>query len=274
MNTRPFTIFGAIGAGFYSLVDHYWSWLKVTLMTIAILIVSLIPFGLLFGISVWFAAIMKHMFILRLAVLALMVWIVFSYLLFAVLLFLGWFRAFFHMYDNKEVRASSVMHFVKQRNGMLAFNFIIASLFYSVIVSVGLLLLIIPGIIWATRFGYFMYCMIEDPRLGPVEALKRSYNLVKGHTGRVLCFIVVIWVLLQSIPAFFQQLRFMKFGKQYSMIPGMPSDIQIGISIFGGLVALLNAFFLWPWHVFANIHVYRSLQRAKGELRVKIEKIY
>ncbi len=44
---------------------------------------------------------------------------------------------------------------------------------------VGLILLIIPGIIWAIQFCFYDY-LIVDRGFGPVDALKKSSEITKG----------------------------------------------------------------------------------------------
>ncbi len=61
----------------------------------------------------------------------------------------------------------------------LFFKYLIGSILYGLIVSVGTILLIIPGIIWAIKFYFFSY-LIVDKGLGPIEALKRSSAITDG----------------------------------------------------------------------------------------------
>jgi hypothetical protein len=61
----------------------------------------------------------------------------------------------------------------------LFFKFLIGLILYSLIILVGTLLLIIPGIIWAIQFRFFEY-LIVDKGLGPIEALRKSAAITKG----------------------------------------------------------------------------------------------
>lgn len=63
-------------------------------------------------------------------------------------------------------------------------NFILGSLLYSLIIIGGLLLFIIPGIIWGIKYQFFAY-LIVDKKLGPVEALKKSGEITKGNKGNL-----------------------------------------------------------------------------------------
>lgn len=61
----------------------------------------------------------------------------------------------------------------------LFFKYLFSSILYGLIVLGGMILLIIPGIIWAIKFQFFTY-FIVDKELGPIEALKRSSAITKG----------------------------------------------------------------------------------------------
>jgi len=61
----------------------------------------------------------------------------------------------------------------------LFFKYLLGSILYGLIVSAGTILLIIPGIIWAIKFYFFGY-LIVDKGLGPIEALKRSSAITDG----------------------------------------------------------------------------------------------
>lgn len=58
-------------------------------------------------------------------------------------------------------------------------KYLLGSILYRLIVLAGTILLIIPGIIWAIKFQFFSY-FIVDKGLGPIEALKRSSAITDG----------------------------------------------------------------------------------------------
>ena len=55
----------------------------------------------------------------------------------------------------------------------------------------GLILLIIPGIIWAVRFSFSFYIVV-DTKVGPVIAMKESYAITKGKFWKLLLFWIVV----------------------------------------------------------------------------------
>jgi len=86
----------------------------------------------------------------------------------------------------------------------LFLNYFLSSLLYGLIVLGGLILLIVPGIIWGIKFQYFSYFII-DKGLGPVAALKKSADITKGAKwnlfvfGWVLGFINLLGVILFGV---------------------------------------------------------------------------
>lgn len=70
----------------------------------------------------------------------------------------------------------------------------VGSIIYGVIVSLGLILLIIPGIVWAIKFQFFDYLII-DKGLGPIDALEKSSEITRGVKLDLLTFGILIWII-------------------------------------------------------------------------------
>lgn len=51
------------------------------------------------------------------------------------------------------------------------------------IICIGFILLIVPGIIAALALSQTFNIMQDEPELGPIEALKKSHEMMKGHRG-------------------------------------------------------------------------------------------
>lgn len=71
---------------------------------------------------------------------------------------------------------------------------IVATILNALIVAVGLLLLIVPGIIFAIRLSLTNYYIL-DRGYGPIEALNASWKAVSGNMGKILQ-IVSMYILL------------------------------------------------------------------------------
>lgn len=99
----------------------------------------------------------------------------------------------------------------------------------------GLILLIVPGIIWAVRFS-FATIIVVDVNMGPMNAMKESYAITKGKFWQLLGFFLVLGLI--NIAGF----------------------ILLGI----GLLVTI------PVTMFAWVNVYRQLTREKAGVSVPI----
>lgn len=109
----------------------------------------------------------------------------------------------------------------------LFFRYVGGMALYLLIVAGGLVLLIVPGVIWAVRFGFYA-CLIVDKGLGPVEALKKSYEMTRGSAWNVF--------LLDILSA--------------------------GIILLGILCLVIGLFAAIPVTLLAWVYVYRKLLSA------------
>ncbi len=66
-----------------------------------------------------------------------------------------------------------------------------ASMLVGIIVVVGLILLIVPGILWGLRYMFVPYLVMER-KLKPFEALKESARITDGHKWQLLKMIGLI----------------------------------------------------------------------------------
>lgn len=106
----------------------------------------------------------------------------------------------------------------------LFFRYTAASILYFLMVVGGLILLIIPGIIWGIKFQYFAYSII-DKKLGVISALKESARITKGAKWQLFLFGLLL----------------------------------MGIMILGALAFLVGLFAAIPASMIAQAYVYRIL---------------
>ncbi len=78
-------------------------------------------------------------------------------------------------------------------------KYIGASILVGIIVVIGFILLIVPGIIWALRYMFAPY-LVMDRKLKPFEALKESARITNGHKWQLLGLIGLI-VLINILGA-------------------------------------------------------------------------
>jgi uncharacterized membrane protein len=106
-----------------------------------------------------------------------------------------------------------------------------AGILYGLIVLAGIILLIVPGIVWAVKFSLCFYFVI-DKGLGPVQALKASSRTTIG----------VKWPL---------------FG--FGLLCGL-------INLLGLLCLVVGVFVTYPTVLIAHALVYRQLLAQTPEL--------
>ena len=107
----------------------------------------------------------------------------------------------------------------------LLLNYLVGSIVYGIMVAIGFVFLIVPGIYLAVKYQFYDY-LIVDKGMGPIEAIKRSGVLTEGVKRNLVLF----WLALVGIN-----------------ILGM---IALGV----GLIATVPVSWL------ANAYVYRRLQ--------------
>lgn len=72
--------------------------------------------------------------------------------------------------------------------------YFVATILYSLLVGIGLILFVIPGLYWATKYGLYGY-FIVDQNAGPIEAFKLSDQATYGAKWDFFCFLFIISIL-------------------------------------------------------------------------------
>ena len=70
-------------------------------------------------------------------------------------------------------------------------HFAVASLLCAIVVIIGFVVFIIPGIILALRLQFYPYFVVEHG-LGPIAALKQSWTVSRGHGWHLFLFGLVL----------------------------------------------------------------------------------
>ena len=96
----------------------------------------------------------------------------------------------------------------------------------TIVVGIGFLLLIVPGIILALMFMFTQYVVIEQ-NADPIEAMKESKRLTDGHKGTL--FLLAL--------------------------------MSLGLIIIGAVCLLVGVLVAGPVVMLAMVHAYRLLQR-------------
>lgn len=132
----------------------------------------------------------------------------------------------FSLKAHDDIEHVSIMDFWRP---MPFWKYTGTSILFGIILAVGFILVIIPGIIWGIMFGYSMYFVI-DKQMWPIEALKESRRITYGYKWELLglaCLSILI--------------------------------VLAGVICLG--VGLLVAY---PIIIVANTHAFRTLQAKAG----------
>ncbi|OGF49610.1 MAG: hypothetical protein A2231_05115 [Candidatus Firestonebacteria bacterium RIFOXYA2_FULL_40_8] len=144
-----------------------------------------------------------------------------------ILLGMGFIKIFLDIYDGKKAEISTLFTTYEQY-----FGFFICYLLVTLIVAAGIILLIVPGIIWALKYQFALYLVI-DRKMKPIDAIKMSGKMTQGHKVNLFLF---WWVVL-------------------------------GVCILGFLCCCVGIIPAAIVTVFAYIHIYRTilLDYEKGQ---------
>jgi uncharacterized membrane protein len=110
-------------------------------------------------------------------------------------------------------------------------TYFIASLVVGLFVGVGIILLIVPGIMWALRYLFVPYLVI-DRKLGVMDALHESARITLGHKWQLLGLGILLILL----------------------------------NILGLVLLVVGLLVTVPVTMLALVHAYRTLEHAASEI--------
>ncbi|MEK7581912.1 MAG: hypothetical protein AAB488_01115 [Patescibacteria group bacterium] len=85
--------------------------------------------------------------------------------------------------------------FSKYGNYKIFINYILASIASGIIVIVGLILLVIPGIYLAIRLQFYKFLIVDKGDIGPIMALKESWRMTNNHTWNLFLLLILVALL-------------------------------------------------------------------------------
>ena len=106
----------------------------------------------------------------------------------SIIIVLGWIRAGLAITRGESIELGSVFTF----DGW--FRYAIASILFSLGLAIGLILLVIPGIIFATVFGFYGW-LIVDKGAGIGDSFSRSAEITKGNRWNIFALSIVLLLL-------------------------------------------------------------------------------
>lgn len=130
--------------------------------------------------------------------------------------------------DLIDGKSSQLADLFSQAN--LFWKFLLASIVYGVVVVIGFLLLIIPGVYLSLKYGLFGYIIVDRPELSAMDALKESARLTDGIKWDLMWFSLAL----------------------------------LGINLLGLLALGIGLLYTVPVSIMAYTALYRSLTRIGG----------
>lgn len=125
-----------------------------------------------------------------------------------------------------------------------------------IVVGIGFVLLIIPGIILLARTGVAVpAAMLEDE--GPRDSLSRSMELTKGSAMQMLLIFLLVWVLGMVAVVVFQ-LPFTAF-----VASSKPQALSFGLLLLRNLSTFLSQVLVGPIGTIAFVLMYYNLRVRK-----------
>jgi len=100
-----------------------------------------------------------------------------------------WISLALAIVDGREITTDTLLP-----SGATLISYLIASFLFSLMLGIGLVLLVIPGLIVAVVFGLYGWALV-DKALDPIEALRHSSRITSGHRWQVVAFLLAALVL-------------------------------------------------------------------------------
>lgn len=142
-------------------------------------------------------------------------------------------------------------------------NYVVASFFYGLMVMVGLLLFIIPGIFLALKYQFYGY-LTTDRGMGPIEALKESGRLTDGAKKDLfvfwLAFFCGILVIMMVLGLF--------IALPVGLIMAVISEdlVPIFVIVVSLITTIINIMVIAPMTNLAMADIYKTLQTRLAAL--------
>ena len=73
--------------------------------------------------------------------------------------------------------------------------YILASILFGIAVFVGLILCIIPGLIFAVVYHFYGYVLVENPSTGAMDSLKKAADISRGHRWELFGLFIVLLLI-------------------------------------------------------------------------------
>ncbi len=109
---------------------------------------------------------------------------------FGIIIGIGQLKIAIELVDKKSPPFSELFSHYR-----LFFHTLFTQIMVGIIVVIGLVLLIIPGIVFALRLQFAVYAVV-DGGMGPLAAISASWTMTKGSTIKLLLYAIASFLVL------------------------------------------------------------------------------
>lgn len=100
---------------------------------------------------------------------------------------LAFIRTALEVHDGEHARLNDLGRLLKDY-----LPFLLTIVLYALVVAAGFILLVVPGFIWGLQFGFAPF-LVVDRKLDPLEAMKESSRITRGHKWQLLGFALMLF---------------------------------------------------------------------------------
>lgn len=214
---------------FQLMLRNFWLWIKVALTQVAIILLTGISWFLVTLFIMKFLAyddpmgvtfkVADHVYFLSLAQLITLVLLFLAYFIFMFAFWVGYNKVILEVDKTGKGHIKTLFHGF----GLAWPRLLIATFLYFIIVVLGLIVFVIPGVFFIIRF-YFINWLILDKNRGVIASFKESWSITREHTWPLFIFVLCIMLITAAT-------------KGWALI------------------------FIMPFTFLASIYVYRKLER-------------
>jgi hypothetical protein len=152
-------------------------------------------------------------------------------------------KSAFILFDNEKFQLKEVISFKTYITYLLVF------VIYILLMSLGFLLLIIPGAIIMARLTLATYITI-DKDMGPIQSLKRSWEITKGSALKLFIFEMLF-------------LTVMSFGSYYSLLKFESNTPEYFLCLFAMSI-------YYVIYTYALMYIFRKLDGELGWVSIDV----
>lgn len=189
--------------------------------------------------------------------------ILLSIVSFLIILFITAYMAEYANTDDEHVDTSLVW----KRVFRCILPVFAASILFYIIVIIGTILCIIPGIIALIYLYFYMYVYVIEER-GIVDSLTRSYELVKGNWWFTLGYLFVFGVISSILSGIFSIPTLLILMGQFLKIDFLTSDV---FTYFASFISALGNVFIYPIMYIAGGILYFSYRNKLENVDMESE---